>query len=168
MTVTVVYPDGTRVVGGRIMEAPRDGRLAPPDLGLYAHGTGRPAPTILGRLLNSFARRPLHAGSWSPTWETVWLGWPDMGVPSDPVATAGAIDLAFARARRGERVDVRCLGGAGRTGTILACMAVLAGVPSDEAVAWVRGAYAPGAVERASQAAWVGWFATHWTATGPP
>jgi hypothetical protein len=40
-------------------------------------------------------------------------------------------------------------------------MAVLAGVPADEAVAWVRAHYRPEAVETAAQAAWVAWFATH-------
>ena len=42
------------------------------------------------------------------------------------------------RARRGELVEIGCLGGSGRTGTVLACMAVLAGVPPAEAVDWVR------------------------------
>ena len=53
-----------------------------------------------------------------------------------------------------------CLGGSGRTGTVLACMAVLAGVPGDEAVAWVRGAYRAQAVETPEQEAWVLWFAS--------
>ena len=38
----------------------------------------------------------------------------------------------------GERVEVTCGGGTGRTGTVLACMAVLAGVAADDAVGWVR------------------------------
>ena len=42
---------------------------------------------------------------------------------------------------------------------MLACMAVLAGVPAAEAVAWVREAYRPQAVETAEQEAWVRWFA---------
>lgn len=84
-----------------------------------------------------------------------------MGVPRDPAAAADAIERAFLSAQAGERVDVRCLGGRGRTGTMLACMAVLAEVPPDEAVAWVRAAYVPGAVERESQREWVLWFADH-------
>ena len=43
--------------------------------------------------------------------------------------------------------------------TVLACMAVLAGVPATDSVAWVRAAYRPGAVETAEQEAWVEWFA---------
>ena len=55
--------------------------------------------------------------------------------------------------------QVGCLGGSGRTGTVLACMAVLAGVPPAEAVAWVRNAYKAEAVETAEQEEWVRWFA---------
>lgn len=42
---------------------------------------------------------------------------------------------------------------------MLACMAVLAGVPAAQAVEWVRDAYARRAVERQAQADWVAWFA---------
>jgi hypothetical protein len=42
---------------------------------------------------------------------------------------------------------------------VLACMAVLAGVPPARAVAWVRASYRPEAVETADQEAWVKWFA---------
>jgi protein-tyrosine phosphatase len=49
--------------------------------------------------------------------------------------------------------------GSGRTGTVLACMAVLAGVPPPEAVEWVRANYRPEAVETVEQEAWVRWFA---------
>jgi protein-tyrosine phosphatase len=83
-----------------------------------------------------------------------------MGVPDDDETASRAIEMAFARARAGDLVEVRCLGGSGRTGTMLACMAVLAGVPSEDAVAWVRAAYRTRAVERRSQAAWVHGFAT--------
>jgi hypothetical protein len=38
-------------------------------------------------------------------------------------------------------------------------MAVLAGVPPAQAVAWVRASYRPEAVETADQEAWVQWFA---------
>ena len=45
-------------------------------------------------------------------------------------------------------------------------MAVLAGVPSGQAVAWVRASYRPEAVETADQEAWVGWFA-EWAEVAP-
>jgi hypothetical protein len=103
---------------------------------------------------------------WAPTWPAELIDWPDFGVPAEPEVAAGQIASAFRRARRGELVEVGCLGGSGRTGTVLACMAVLAGVPSAEAVPWVRAAYRPEAVETAEQEAWVQWFAG-WAADSP-
>ena len=100
---------------------------------------------------------------WAPTWTADVIAWPDFGLPAQPVVAARQIMDAFGRARRGELVEVGCLGGSGRTGTVLACMAVLAGIPPEEAVGWVRIAYRPEAVETAEQEAWVQWFAG-WTA----
>lgn len=57
-----------------------------------------------------------------------------------------------------ERVEVACGGGYGRTGTALACLAVLDGVPRSEAVAYVRGHYAPRAVETPWQRCFVSRF----------
>jgi hypothetical protein len=51
---------------------------------------------------------------------------------------------AWERAGAG-RVEVACAGG--RTGTALACLAILDGLPGDQAVAWVREHYAARAVE---------------------
>lgn len=96
---------------------------------------------------------------WAPTWPADVIAWPDFGVPVEPEVAAGQITAAFRRARRGDLVEVGCLGGSGRTGTVLACMAVLAGVPPPEAVQWVREAYRREAVETADQEAWVQWFA---------
>lgn len=62
---------------------------------------------------------------------------------------------------QGERVEIGCIGGLGRTGTALACMAILAGVPADRAVAWVRAHYKPRAIENPAQAQWVHRFARY-------
>lgn len=99
--------------------------------------------------------------SWRPTWPADLIAWPDFGVPDHPHRAAEQIVDAFHRARCGQRVEIGCIGGKGRTGTVLACMAVLSGVPADAAVAWVRSHYHPEAVETSAQAAWVEWFATH-------
>jgi protein-tyrosine phosphatase len=82
-----------------------------------------------------------------------------LGLPADSDQAADQITAAFARARRGDAVEVGCLGGLGRTGTVLACMAVLAGVPPASAVDWVRREYNPAAVETSAQEQWVRWFA---------
>lgn len=96
---------------------------------------------------------------WDPTWPATVVDWEDFGLPEHPELAAQQIVDAFGRAQRGELVEVGCLGGSGRTGTVLACMAVLAGVPAAEAVAWVRANYRPGAVETINQENWVRWFA---------
>jgi len=62
-------------------------------------------------------------------------------------------------AQEGKRVEVACIGGHGRTGTVLACMAVLAGVPANEAVRWVRNQYCERAVQEPSQEYWMERFA---------
>jgi protein-tyrosine phosphatase len=46
-----------------------------------------------------------------------------------------------------DRVEIACGGGRGRTGTALACLAVLDGVPPEEAVDFVRRHYDGHAVE---------------------
>ena len=95
---------------------------------------------------------------WAPTWPADLVAWPDFGLPEEPEVAARQIVDAFGRAQRGELVEVGCLGGSGRTGTVLACMAILAAVALGEAVEWVREAYRPEAVETAEQEAWVEWF----------
>ena len=94
-------------------------------------------------------------GRWSPPWPHAHVDWPDFGVPADREAATAALADLLARARAGQRVEVGCLGGHGRTGTALALLAVLAGAPPAEAVAWVRAAYCAKAVETAEQAAYV-------------
>jgi len=97
--------------------------------------------------------------AWAPTWDAELIDWPDFGLPANPDTAADRIISAFDRAKAGERVEVGCVGGLGRTGTVLACMAILSGVPTDRAVDWVRAHYDPGAIETAEQEAWVLWFA---------
>jgi protein-tyrosine phosphatase len=97
---------------------------------------------------------------WAPTWPAELIDWQDFGLPRDPEAAAAQIGNAFARAESGESVQVGCAGGLGRTGTVLACMATLAGVPAEEAVTWVRQNYDVRAVETPEQEAWVRWFAS--------
>jgi protein-tyrosine phosphatase len=65
-----------------------------------------------------------------------------VGEPLAPLARLLAADRpAFGEALRElleraetERVEIACGGGIGRTGTALACLAVLDGVPNDEAI----------------------------------
>ncbi|MBI2000314.1 MAG: hypothetical protein HYS69_03830 [candidate division NC10 bacterium] len=97
--------------------------------------------------------------AWRPTWEADVVEWEDFGLPRDYESAAEQIRQTFLRAKQGQRVEIGCIGGLGRTGTALACMAILAGVPVDQAVSWVRANYSPHAVENPAQERWVRWFA---------
>lgn len=90
-------------------------------------------------------------------WESRWLRWPDFWLPSDRAATFDALREAWARASQ-SRIEVACGGGVGRTGTALACLAVLDGVPNREAIAYVRRHYARHAVETPWQRRFVAKF----------
>jgi protein-tyrosine phosphatase len=91
-------------------------------------------------------------------WESRWLRWRDFWLPSDPAYTREVLFEAWESAMA-ERVEVACAGGRGRTGTALACLAVLDGVPAKQAVAFVRQHYHPDAVETPWQRRYVTRFA---------
>ncbi|WP_030544263.1 protein-tyrosine phosphatase family protein [Streptomyces albus] len=81
-------------------------------------------------------------------WESHWLRWPDFRLPADGAEARDVLHAAWARAGdEGERVEIACGGGRGRTGTALACLAVLDGVPAGRAVEFVRRGYDRRAVE---------------------
>ncbi len=84
-------------------------------------------------------------------WDHVILDWPDFGLPPDVETTHREIREAFDRAKGGERVEIGCWGGVGRTGTVLGCMAVLGGVPATDARRWVRQHYNVRAIETDEQ-----------------
>lgn len=108
----------------------------PPDLGVYLLGQP-PVPM---------------------SWEFRWVPWPDFGLPADPADAEDALREAWRRSG-GERVEVACHGGRGRTGTALACVAVLDGIPAARAVAFVREHYDRRAVETRAQRRYVARFA---------
>ncbi|NUT31815.1 MAG: protein phosphatase [Hamadaea sp.] len=132
-------PSG-RLVRGRGLRRPPPGGPRP-DFGLY----------LLGR-------RPAWP-SGGPAVESRWVRWPDFRLPSDREATAALLREAWARAAA-ERIEIACGGGRGRTGTALACLAVLDGVPPENAVAYVREHYSPHAVETPWQRRYVSRFPT--------
>jgi protein-tyrosine phosphatase len=126
----VRLPSGRRVRGRGLSRPVPDG--PPPEFALYLLGDS-PAPVA---------------------WDATWVRWPDFRLPADRAAARTALVEAWQRSER-ERVEVACAGGRGRTGTALACLAVLDGVPAAEAVAWVRAHYDPRAVETPWQARFV-------------
>lgn len=137
----VRLPDG-RAVRGSGLGRPR-GDVPPPELAIYLLGRD---PRITG-------------------WPCRWVRWPDFRLPASTDDTLDALRLAHDRAGT-DRVEITCGAGIGRTGTALAVLAILSGVPADDAVAWVRANYHPGAVETRAQRAWVVRVAT--SAAGGP
>ena len=90
-------------------------------------------------------------------WEARWVRWPDFWLPTDRHDAQDALREAWRRAAD-ERVEIACGGGRGRTGTALACSAVLDDVSPREAVAYVREHYDPRAVETPWQRRYVARF----------
>ncbi|MGH9243066.1 MAG: protein-tyrosine phosphatase family protein [Acidimicrobiales bacterium] len=88
-------------------------------------------------------------------WPGVLLAWPDFDVPRDDEHVVSAIVEAVGRARHQQDVLVGCRGGIGRTGTLLAAIAIACGVPAEGARAWVRSNYHPRAVETDAQHEWL-------------
>ncbi len=128
---TVPLPDGTAIVPVSFYAGDPYGRDQPPGFGLYLDGR------------------------WQPPWPHQHLAWPDFGVPAARTPVVAALGSLLDRARAGQRVEVGCWGGHGRTGTALACLAVLAGHPAGDAVGWVRSHYCDRAIETGPQETFV-------------
>jgi len=128
-------PSG-RLVRGRGLRRPLPD-TALPEFGVYLLGR-RPKPM---------------------SWEARWVRWPDFALPTHDDDAHHAMRVAWRRAVN-ERVEVACAGGRGGSGTALACLAVLDGVPPPEAVAYVREQYDPRAVATPWQCRYVARFMT--------
>lgn len=124
--------------------------------GLLVRGRGLRKPLPPGPkpefALHLRGRRPAPVD-----WDHQWLRWPDFWLPTDRPAFAQALRALLARAEK-ERVEVACGGGFGRTGTALACLAVLDGVSNADVVAYVREHYSHRAVETPWQRRFVARF----------
>lgn len=93
-------------------------------------------------------------------WPHQVIAWPDFELPPDEAELFTAIVRAWDRAKAGETVEIACDGGTGRTGTVVACLAVLSGVPVDDAVSWTRRNYHRWAVEVPEQEQLIARFAS--------
>jgi protein-tyrosine phosphatase family protein len=127
MSRTVVLPSGARVRGRKLDEIPHE----------------------RADFLLALAEGPM------PPWPHRRIAWPDFWVPRDRLDALDALREALRRARDGEIVEVACSSGRGRTGTALAALAVLDGMPANAAISWVRQQYDSRAVETPWQAWWV-------------
>ncbi|HEV2088257.1 MAG TPA: protein-tyrosine phosphatase family protein [Cryptosporangiaceae bacterium] len=126
------------------------------DVGLVTLPTG---PRVRGRRLREIVSPAdfalLLAVGPVPPWPYRRIRWPDFWIPVDHADALDALLEAHRRARDGERVEVACRGGVGRTGTALAALAILDGLAADEAVAWIRARYHHRAVETPWQRRWL-------------
>jgi Protein-tyrosine phosphatase len=102
----VVLPDGTPMTAASFDPVAPYSRARNPDYGLYLDSR------------------------WQPPWDHGYIDWPDFGVPANTEALVEALKTVLKRARSGQDIEVGCIGGHGRTGTALACLAVLVGHPA--------------------------------------
>lgn len=79
-------------------------------------------------------------------WSSRWVRWRDWWLPADTDDARDGLIEAWQRAST-QRVEVACSGGRGRTGTAIACIAILDGVAPADAVSYVRRHYQRHAVE---------------------
>jgi protein-tyrosine phosphatase len=107
----VELPDGRRVRGTGSRK-PR-GDVPAPDFAVY----------LLGR-------DPEPDG-----WPYRWVRWRDFRLPDSTEDATSVLREAWERAG-GQRVEIACGGGIGRTGTALSLLATMSGVAPEDAVAW--------------------------------
>ena len=127
----VAFPDDRRVRGGGL-HTPHVG--SDPEFGVSL--TGRD-PRVEG-------------------WPYRWVRWRGFRVPDSTADTVDALREAHHRSEH-ERVEVACGAGIGRTGTALSVLAIMSGIPVDDAVTWVRDQGTPrrqAPIGPATRAAW--------------
>lgn len=93
--------------------------------------------------------------------EAEWqLDVPDFGLPDEAALRAVLTRMLEAmRAAPDGAYHIGCKAGLGRTGTAMACLAIMAGVVQGDPVAWLRAAYNPEAIETPEQEDFVRRFA---------
>lgn len=126
------------------------------DAGLVALPTG---PRVRGRRQSDSVSPAdfalLLADGPVPAWPHRHIRWPDFWIPLNRADALDALREAHRWAHATERVEVACRGGIGRTGTALAALAILDGLPAEQAVSWIRANYHHGAVETPWQRLWL-------------
>ncbi len=131
--------------GYRAGSKTKDKMLLPPvpDAGVYLYADW-------AKKLSSF----MGCGMATPTkgpWPFIVAAWPDMGVMSAEDEKK-LVDTTEKLVRQGKTVEIACMGGHGRTGTLLAMLKVrLGGMGANAAIKAVREEYCEKTVESVSQ-----------------
>lgn len=123
----VTLPDGTKILASS--QHDRKAGEEHPDFGCYM------------------------ASSWRPQWISFQLNWTDHGLPQIPDdQVLWTVDYLLQLAREGRTVEIGCIGGHGRTGTLMAIMLLKAGITDgNEAMKWVWKNYCTHAIESKKQ-----------------
>lgn len=131
--------------GYRAGSKTKDKMLLPPvpDVGVYLYADW-------GKKLSPF----MGCGMATPTkgpWPFIVAAWPDMGVMSAE-DEGKLVDTTEKLVRQGKKVEIACMGGHGRTGTLLAMLKVrIGGMKANAAIKAVRDEYCEKTVESVSQ-----------------
>ncbi|MGQ0840003.1 protein-tyrosine phosphatase family protein [Actinokineospora sp.] len=139
LTGAIRLPDGTWVRGRGLRDPLPPGDV--PDRGLY---------------LGTRKLRDRHESTLR--WPHDWVAWPDFLLPRDRDGAVRQIRALHDDACAGRRVEVACGAGIGRTGTVIACLAVLSRLSTSDAIEWTRANYHHKAVETPWQRGWVARF----------
>lgn len=124
----VALPDGTMIMCSS--EHKRKDDVPKPDFGCYM------------------------MASWEPDWLAYWLNWTDYGLPKMSMETVLLIvDDLLARSRSGQVVEIGCMGGHGRTGSLLALLIMRASSDTgpEAAMEYVWENYCTEAIEGSKQ-----------------
>ena len=133
----ITFPSGARIRGRPI----------------HYYKTCRNSPDHILILSCFYPRHP-------PKAEVHWIKWPDFCLPVNTLKTRHALELTLERATY-SRVDIACRGGVGRTGTALACIAILDGMDPVSALNFIRDTYHP----RAAETPWQRWYISNFAPT---
>jgi len=82
--------------------------------------------------------------------------WPDYGMPKDRKCLMRSLSWLLKQVEQEKIVEIGCMGGHGRTGTALAALLVLQGIPAQDAIRRVWRRYCEEAIESKSQLAFIG------------
>lgn len=103
-----------------------------------------------------------NSPKYTPPWPMAYLEWPDYGVPKSMTDTIKALEWIWAAIKDGKHVETGCMGGHGRTGTLLAGLLVMQGVKPGSACQQVWDGYCEEAIESKSQVELIVKLYEHW------
>ena len=145
---TPVHIGGYTVWASGLWDKPEGLKLVDavkPDAGFYLDSSWG---SRFGHFAGSGVNAPVQ-----PPWPFLVVNWPDMSVLPD-YEYAALVAAIIVRIKAGETVEIACLGGHGRTGSVLApLVAHLEGRTAGDAITSLRARYCDKAVESASQVA---------------